>query len=262
MGIRDKLAGKADQARDAAVARAREAAGSAKDAAGSAKDAATTRARDAVSARAESNAFVQFLRMDDDRRITIEGVTLLLVAAVRRDEERELSDRDVFKAAKRRYRRLGALSLPSGPLGGAAVNLYCEAATLCDLVELRGTPLADEAVAVHLLVLWGVIPDLEAATGAVSGLGPNAAAILRDRARARVAAVDLPDPMTKRGALQALWRLRDVAGEAGETEGTGVRERLFPGRRVKAFIAEAEAQLERPVVLPVGAPAGEPPPAG
>ena len=256
MGIRDKLAAKADQARDAAVARARDAAGSAKDAAGSARDAATARAKDAVSARVEGSALVQLLRMDDDRRITIEGVTVLLVSAVRRDEDRGLSDRDVLQAAKRRYRRLGTLSLPSGPLGGVVVNLYCEAATLCDVVELRGTPLSDDAVAAHLLVLWGVIPDVQEAADAITGLGPNAAAILATRARERVAKVDLPEPMTKRGALLALWRLRDVAGEA---EGTGVRERLFPGRRVAAFVEEAGAQLERPVLLPSGRPAGEPP---
>lgn len=259
MGIRDKLAAKADQARDAAVSRAREAADSAKDVAGSARDAATARARDVVSARVEGSALVGFLRMDDERRITIEAVTVLLVAAVRKDEERELSDRDVLKAARRRYRRLGTLSLPSGPLGGVVVNLYCEAATLCDVVELRGTPLSDQAVAAHLLVLWGVTPDVQAAANAISGLGPNAAAILAVRARERAAEIELPDPMTKRGALLALRRLRGVAEEAGEVEGTGIRERLFPGRRVAAFVEEAGAQLQHPVVLPSGTPAEEPP---
>lgn len=258
MGIRDTLAAKAEQARDAATARAREAAGSARDAATAKAREAADSAKDAVTARTDG-ALLQLLRMDDDRRITIEGVIVLLVAAVRKDEDRGLSDRDVLKAAKRRYRRLGALSLPSGPVGGFVINLYCEAATLCDLVELRGAPLADESVAAHLLVLWGVTPDLDAAAAAVTGLGPNAVAILTARATDRVARVELPEPMTKKAAIIALWRLRDVSSGLDEVEGTGVRERLFPARRVKAFIEEAEAQLERPVTTTAGRPIGTEP---
>lgn len=243
MGIRDTLAAKADQAREAAAARARDAAGAARDAAGETKDAAAARAREAVAARTEDGGLLGLMRMDDDREVTIEAVTVALVAAVRSDEDRGLTDRDVVKAARRRYRRLGALSLPSGPVGGFVVNLYCEAATLCDVVELRAVPMTHEAVAAHLLVLWHVTDDPRAAADAVSGTGPGAAQLLVGRARDRIAEVDLPDPMTKRGAITAIWRLRDVAGDLGEAEGTGVRERLFPGRRVKAFVAEAEALL-------------------
>jgi hypothetical protein len=88
------------------------------------------------------------LRMDDDQPITIEALTVLLVDAVRTDgEARELTDRDVGRAAKRRYRRLGTISLPTGPLGRYLVGLYCEAATLCDIVELRRAPLSDETPA-------------------------------------------------------------------------------------------------------------------
>ncbi|MEV4420041.1 hypothetical protein AB0L40_08715 [Patulibacter sp. NPDC049589] len=234
-----KAAAMTEQARSSATARARDAAGA---------------ARDAVSARAQGG-LLGLLRMDDDRRVTIEGITVLLVSAVRSDEERDLSDRDVLKAARRRYRRLGALSLPSGPVGGVLVTLYCEAATLCDLVELKGDPLSDEAVAAHLLVLWHVVPDLDAAAGAIAGSGPNVAAVLRERAQGRIDALELPEPMTKRAAVRLLWRLRDVAGDAQELEGTGVRERLFPGRRVKAFVVEAVEQLGRPVpAFPVAAP--------
>ncbi|WP_026912378.1 hypothetical protein [Patulibacter minatonensis] len=233
MGIGERLAAKAaaigEQAKEVAATRAREAADAAKD---------------AVTARTEGG-LLGLLRMDDERPVTIEGVTVLLVAAVRRDESRGLSDRDVLKAAKRRYRRLGTLSLPSGPVGGILVNLYCEAATLCDVVELRGVAMSDDAVAAHLLVLWHVLPDLDVAAAAVAGDGLGVVDELRARARERVAAVELPDPMTKRAALTALWRLNGLAGDAMEAEGTGVRERLFPGRRVKAFVREAGEQLDR-----------------
>jgi hypothetical protein len=193
--------------------------------------------------------------MDEDRPLTIERLTLLLVGAVRHDEERGLTDDDVLAAAKRRYRRLGAVSLPTGPAGGALVNLYCEAATLCDVVELRGRPLSDEAVAAHLLVLWGIVPEVQAAADALVGRGPAVAAIVAGRVRARAAAVELPDPMTKRAAVLAVWRLRGVADEVTEVEGTGIRERLFPGRRVAAFVAEAGQQLDGPGPLLPATPA-------
>jgi hypothetical protein len=233
VGMRDRLAARAahvgGQAKEAAATRVREAAESAKD---------------VVAARTDGG-LLGLVRMDDDRPVTIEAVTVLLVAAVRKDEGRGLDDRDVLKAAKRRYRRLGTISLPSGPIGGVLVTLYCEAATLCDVVEVRGDEMTDERVAAHLLVLWDVLPDIAVADLAVRGEGPGVVDVLRARALERVASLDLPDPMTKRAAVVALWRLNGLAGEAMELEGTGIRERLFPGRRVTSFVRSAHEHLDR-----------------
>jgi hypothetical protein len=183
---------------------------------------------------------LELLRMDDDRPITAEALVVLLFDAVRKDGEvGTLSDKDVLRAAKRRYRRLGTLSLPAGPIGGYLVNLYCEAATLCDIVELRGTPVTDEAVAAHALVLWRAMPDSASAMAAIDGSGPT----VIDRARDRVAQL-APRQLTKRTVITTLWNLRGVVGDARELSTQGLRQTLLPGARVKRFVEEAHAQLE------------------
>jgi hypothetical protein len=231
---------------DRVRARALEAAERAKAVAAENASRAVSQVKETVDARTGGAGprLLALLRMEDDRPITIEALTVLLVDAVRRDgEARELTDRDVRKAAKRRYRRLGTISLPTGPLGWHLVGLYCEAATLCDIVELRRAPLTEEQVAVHLLVLWGAMPDVGAAAAAVSGAGPSVLTTLLGRARDRVA---LPESgqMTKRGAVKALWSLRGTLDDAREAATPGVRENLFPGGRVKAFVAQATRQLD------------------
>ena len=231
---------------DRVRAKALEAAEKAKAAAADGAGRAVSHVKETIDARTDGAGprLLALLRMEDDRPITIEAMTVLLVDAVRKDgEARELTDRDVFKAAKRRYRRLGAVSLPTGPIGWHLVGLYCEAATLCDIVELRRAALSDEDVAIHLLVLWGAMADVAAASAAVRGTGPSVLATLLGRARDRVA---LPPSgeMTKRSVVKALWSLRQTLGDAREAVTPGVRENLFPGARVKAFIAEAGAQLD------------------
>src|SRR5688500_10898147 len=107
--LRTKLADAADKTKAVAVDQAAAAAGKAKA---------------ALEARSGSAGprLLALLRMDDDEPVTIEALVVLLVDAVRKDDEaRELSDRDVFKAARRRYRRLGVLSLPTGPVGWRVV---------------------------------------------------------------------------------------------------------------------------------------------
>ena len=190
-----------------------------------------TGAKDAIEARTGTAGprLMALLRMDDDQPITIEALVVVLVDAVHSDgEARELSDRDVYKAAKRRYRRLGTVSLPSGPIGGHVVSLYCEAATLCDIVELRAAPLSDEEIAAHLLVLWGAMPDTTSATAAIDGTGLSVLASLALRARDRVG-LPASGPMTKRAVITTLWRLRDAVSSVRDVETPGVRESLFPG---------------------------------
>ena len=214
---------------------------------------AVTGAKDALEARTGTAGprLMSLLRMDDEQPITIEALVVLLVDAVHKDGEgRELTDRDVFKAAKRRYRRLGTVSIPSGPIGGHLVNLYCEAATLCDVVELRAAPLTDEEIAAHLLVLWDAMPDTTSATAAIDGTGPSVLVALALRGKERL---KLPPEglATKRAVIKTLWSLRGsglrgAIDDVREAATPGIRENLFPSGRVKAFIAEAHAQLEAP----------------
>jgi hypothetical protein len=195
----------------------------------------------------EGSALIELLAMDDDRPITVEALLVQLADAVSRDEEgRELTGRDVFKAAKRRYFRLGTVATPFGPIGWHMVNLYCEAATFCDVAELRDEPLGDEGIAAHLLVLWNVMPDLPSAQAAFAGTGPSVLESVRARAVDGVRG-QLPGVMTKRAAILTLWRLRGAMGAVRGVRvvaGPSLRGRLFPGKRVKELIAEAEAQLD------------------
>ncbi len=207
---------------------------------------AATSAREAIEARSGTAGprLVALLRMDDDEPITVEGLVLVLVDAVHSDDEAsELSDRDVYKAAKRRYRRLGTVALPSGPIGGYVVNLYCEAATLCDIVELRAVPLSEEEIAAHLLVLWGAMPDTTSATAAIDGSGPSVLTTFALRAKDRMG-LPASGPPTKRQVIATLWRSRDAVSSVRDVDAPGVRESLFPGGRVKEFIAAAHGQLD------------------
>jgi len=223
-----------------------EAAAKAKDVAAENAARAATGAKAALEARSGTAGprLLALLRMDDDQPITIEALVLVLVDAVHKDgEARELSDRDVLKAAKRRYRRLGTVSLPAGPIGGYVVNLYCEAATLCDIVELRAAPLSDEEIAAHLLVLWGAMDDTTGATAAIDGSGPSVLATFALRAKDRVG-LPASGATTKRAVIATLWRTRDAVSSVRDVDTPGVRERLFPGARVKEFIAGAHGQLD------------------
>lgn len=230
MGLADRLAKKMVDTAEKAVTKA------------------ASTAKDAIEARSDGAGarLLELLRMDNERSLSIEALIVLLVDAVRTDDEsRELSDRDVLKAAKRRYRRLGTVSLPFGPVGGYLVSLYCEAATLCDIVELRGQPLSDQQVASHLLVLWRAMPDAISATAAIDGTGPSVAATLSRRAKHRVNAnARLPETITKRTVVTTLWNLRGAVSDAREIANPGLRENFFPGARVKTYIASAHAQLD------------------
>jgi hypothetical protein len=241
---------------DRVRAKALEAAEKAKAAAADGAGRAVSHVKEAIDERTDGAGprLVALLRMEDDQPITLEALVVLLVDAVHKDGEgRELTDRDVFKAAKRRYRRLGTVSIPSGPIGGHLVKLYCEAATLCDVVELRAAPLTDEEIAAHLLVLWGAMPDTTSAVAAIDGTGPSVlvALSLRGKERLRLPPEGLA---TKRAVIKTLWSLRGTGlrgaiDDVREAATPGIRENLFPGGRVKAFIAEAGAQLDgaRPV---------------
>jgi len=116
----------------------------------------------------------------------------------------------VFKAAKRRRRRLGVVSLGAGPLAGAAnqlADLYGDTATVCDLVDLHGLELSDAEIAAVMLELWNVAGSSEQASAAITGTGDSISELLVSRVNER-ASEQIPEKWTKRSAAKALWDAR------------------------------------------------------
>jgi len=185
---------------------------------------------------------------DEERPVTIENVLAALVDAVRADEhEEDRSARDLFKTARSRRRRLGLLSFGAGPLVGVAthiVDLYCETATVCDLADLHSIALTEHDIAAHMLVLWGILDGVDEAEAVMTGTGTQSlASIIAGRIHGG-AAEHIPDKLTKRAAIQALWDARHLVDDAREVAGAGsVRGVVFTGHRTKQLIKKAELQL-------------------
>lgn len=199
------------------------------------------------SAYTAGNGFrgVRAMFNDDGQPLSIERFLLVLIQAVRDDGRSEdRSTRDVYVRARKRRRNLGFLSFGAGPFVGAAnqlVDLYCETAIVCDLSTLHDLDLGDEHVAAHMLVLWKVIDDFDAAHRAASGEGFVAGILatrLRDHASER-----LPDQLTKRSIATALWDARDAIGGMRGGILAAVKAVIFSGHRTKKFIKRAEVQL-------------------
>ena len=199
----------------------------------------STRARDIEGAE---------LFKDEERAVTIENVLAALVAAVRADEhEEDRSARDLFKTARSRRRRLGLLSFGAGPLVGVAthvVDLYCETATVCDLADLHSIALTEHDVAAHMLVLWGILDGVDEAKAVMTGAGTQSlASIVGERVHSG-AAEHIPDKLTKRAAIQAVWDARHLVDDARNAARAGsVGGVVFTGHRTKQLIKKAELQL-------------------
>jgi hypothetical protein len=221
MGLRDRLAA---------------------DAARLAKGAASAAEQRIVDSDKAGARLVAMIRMDDDRPITVEAWLVLLIDAVHSDEARDLTDRDVKKAAKRRQRRAGAAGALGGPIGMHIASLYCEAEILCDLVERHRLELSEPQIAAHLLVLWNAMPDVASAQAAIDGTGPSVLSRLHGQLRDTVGPGD-DRAMTKKDVVRSLWKLRGALDDVdlpGSSSGFDV---LLPGRRVKALTLAAERQL-------------------
>jgi hypothetical protein len=94
------------------------------------------------------------------------------------------------------------------------------------------------------------MPDTPSATAAIDGSGPSVLATLALRGKDRLRPAP-EGPATKRAVITTLWRLRGrglrgALQDAREAATPSIRESLFPSGRVKAFIAEAHAQLDVP----------------
>ena len=185
--------------------------------------------------------------VEDSEKVTAEHFLLTLVRAVRDDETAEdRSERDVHKSAKRRRRRLGLLSLGTGPMVGVTsklVDLYSDTATVADLANAHDLTLSDEQIAAHMLELWNVARTPEEARAAIDGSGPATGEILVARLRER-ADERIPDELTKWNIVKALWQARDIPGEVAEAAaGGGVKAVVFSGRHATELISRAEVQL-------------------
>jgi hypothetical protein len=226
MGIRDRIAARATELGGAAV------------------EAAVVGAQHASARYRGLRAVFQ----DEERPVTIENVLAAIVAAVRADEhEEDRSARDVFKTARSRRRRLGLLSFGTGPLVGVAthiVDLYCETATVCDLADLHSIDLTEHHVAAHMLVLWGILESLDEAKAVMTGTGSQSlSSIIGGRVHGGVAE-HVPERLTKRAAIQALWDARHLVDDARKATGSGsVKGVVFTGHRTKQLIKKAELQL-------------------
>jgi len=205
--------------------------------------AASTAAQDRIAANDGAGArLLRIVRMDEDAPIAVEALLVLLVDACHDDEVRDLTDKHVKKAAKRRARRAGMAGALGGPAGIQLASLYCEAEILCDVVDRHRLDLGDEEIAAHLLVLWNAMPDYATAKAAIDGTGQSVAARMaagvRDTAKARS-----PKGKTKKEVVRMLWGLRNVADEVQLPGSDSARDVVLPGRRVKALTAAAERQL-------------------
>ncbi len=236
MGWKDRIAATAERASDLA-----------RDAADSAPVQKVRESAPVQSVTDQYAGLKALLADEDQREFVIERALLRLVATVRSDDDEELTDRDVEKAAKRRFKRARRTALLAGPAVGTAnqvVDLYCETATVVDLDRLHRLGMSDELIAAQMLVLWNIAPDVGVAEAAIRGTGPSVSALLSARLGVEVAS-RMPDEHTRTAVVKAIWNARGVAGDVtervvGKRNITGT---MFAGKRVKQFIARAEAAL-------------------
>ena len=127
---------------------------------------------------------------DEHTTVTPERLVTLFVQAVRKEDQENLREKDVIKAAVRRQRLIGLASVPAGPIGVYVSSLYCEAAILCHVEQLHRLGLSDEQLAAHLLALWNVMPDATVAEAAINGSGPSVVAFHTGRAKDTVPGLD------------------------------------------------------------------------
>lgn len=185
------------------------------------------------------------LLREADRPESAEEYLAALVRAVRDDErdDRE-SRRDLYVRARKRRRRLGMVTLGTGPMVGVSsrvADLYCEVAVVCDLADFHCLDLSDEEVGAQMLVLWSVVDGVEVARGAMRGSPPLSGLIMAKLGEG----VDLPaePPRTKLEWVKALWAARGIGEGVRSASGQPLRSVAFAGHRTKKLIKRAEAQL-------------------
>lgn len=174
-----------------------------------------------------------------------ERVLVALVAELR--AEREDADPARPKDARKRARRLAAVTglagLP-GRVSGEALAVIEEARAAVTLAAELGTPRTDAELAADLLVVWGLVEELDEAEAITAGTGTRSLLDL-EASRAAGAVTDLvPDEWTPWSTLRFLWRVRKVRDLVPESLQPGVRAiplvgavpaALGASREMKAF---------------------------
>ena len=211
----------------------------------SAAEAATSRAQRVGSGFKALRAILA----DEDQPTDVETFLLTLIKSVRDDEPSEQrTRRNVYEDARSRRRRLGMVSFGAGPLVGVAthiVDLYCDIATFCDLVDVYGLGLGRREIAAHMLVMWAIVEPLGDAEAVMDGTGDRTIAAIMAETLRDGAAAHLPANSTKRAVAKALWDARTFLGDARSAAGTGsVGGVVLAGHHTKQFIKKAERQLD------------------
>jgi hypothetical protein len=131
----------------------------------------------------------------------------------------------------------------TGPFAPAALQvaaLHADACTVCELDAAHGLRMSDELLAAHLLVLWSVVDDVDVAHAAVERRGDRSVTGLLAGRLGETAGAALPEELTKRALVGAVWRVRTMRPDAKRG---AVRTALRPGPVAKRFIQRAELQL-------------------
>ena len=183
---------------------------------------------------------------DKDEVQSLPTFLLRLIRAVRLedDDDDDETRRDVYKRAKRRRRRIGMLSFTTGPMLPVATeltDLYCETATVCDLDDLYKLGLSDQQVGGHLLVLWELTDDVNAAIAAMHDeTGIELGKLMFDK----FGLADQPPMQTKLEMVKRIWEVQKQVNDMRDGVGGGaVTGVMFSGFRMKKFIKTAETRL-------------------
>lgn len=182
----------------------------------------------------------ELIASDDRRALTPESLLLLLINAVRDDDEVDLSLQDLREMGKRNERLGAAAGILGGGPGCFLAEMYCDTALYCLLADCFELDLAPEDIAAPLLVAWGAVPDLATAQAAMD---PNCSASVASVAAARFGETFTA---TKKDALVMLWRLRSGALKIPVFEPSSFRDLFFAGRALQHRLEAAATMLGLP----------------
>jgi hypothetical protein len=209
---------------------------------------AVDRTADAANAAIDVRTRIKALADDPDSSIGIESLVLVVIDTVRDENsgERPGSRKEVVAAYRSRQRLMRWISRlgPWGAAAGHLATLYSEAAILCDVADAGGLGLSREQLGASVLVLWGVMPDLDRALPALYGEdGRSTMDYLRSRLPIGHEQDD-PDRMTKRQIVELLWKLRSLRA-SNVRAGKGAIEEMIASAEEQLF-----AQIERGALRP------------
>lgn len=198
-------------------------------------DLAVDKTAAAVGTAVQAGIRVKTLTADPDQSITVEAMVLVFVDTIRPDESdgRPSTRAEVIAAYRGREHSLKWISRLGlwGATAGYLSTLYSEAAILCDVSDAADLGLSREEFGARVLLLWGVMGDLDYALAAIRGEpDKSVASYLKSKLRL---GEDRTNGMTKREVVGLLWKARSLRkGKASRGDSS-----------VEAMIDRAEDQL-------------------